>query len=134
MFPAAKSALSALRRDPLDSLWVSGFGQSPLAEQFKLIREELFIQRADKGKWMNETAFLMLPGEWSPMRVLPNEGVAFFYLMEKKPSDAPMFEQIAFGQELIVSDAQRYLAEKLLETIEKKQSMSASIREKVNEL
>lgn len=88
-----------------------------LEDQFKLERSELSIQRTSQEEWMKEKAFVMMPNEWSPIRVPPNGELSFFYLIDKKPCENPILEQISFGKELIAADAQRYLAEKLLESI-----------------
>ena len=122
MLPLSKLAFEALQNNPLDSHWVQG-NKTELKEQFQLVRKEHPIQRTDKEKWMKEKAFQMVPNDWSPIHVPPDGDISFFYLIEKKPSEAPILDQIAFGKELIAADAQRYLAEKLLEAISKKQSI-----------
>ena len=72
---------------------------------------------------MKENAFVMMPNDWSPIRVPPNGELSFFYLIDKKPCDNLVLDQISVGKELIAADAQRYLAERLLESIFQKHSI-----------
>ena len=117
MLPAARSAFAALQKNPEDPNWISKEPTNSLEEQFKLERAEMPVQRTSQEEWMKEKAFVMMPNEWSPIRVPPNGDISFFYLIDKKPCEKPVLDQISFGKELIAADAQRYLAEKLLESI-----------------
>ena len=82
---------------------------------------------------MKEQAFVLVPNDWSPIHV-PNDGqIVFFYLQEKKESEAPILDQISFGKETLAADAQRFLAEKLLAKIQKKQSIVIPVKKEIAE-
>jgi hypothetical protein len=119
---AAKEALLALQKDPLDTRWVCS-GADPLADQFKLERKEQSLQRTSQENWMTDEAFLMLPELWSPVHVADSGEVAFFYLKEKKAHQAPILDQLNFGKETLAADAQRFVADKLLQAVKKKQAI-----------
>lgn len=128
----AQEAYTALRQNPSDSLWLKGEGD-PLAEQFKLERKQLNVQRTSQEDWMKEQAFVLVPNDWSPIHV-PNDGqIVFFYLQEKKESEAPILEQLSFGKETLAADAQRFLAEKLLAKIQKKHSIVIPVKKEIAE-
>ena len=104
-------------------------GKSPFLEQFRLVKEERTVQRTDKEKWMKDQAFLMELNERSPVHI-PNDGdLSFFYITQKNPQPEPVLDRLVLGQEMIVSDAKRYLAEKLLRTIARKRSIVLPIQE-----
>lgn len=127
--PLTEAAFAAVKKNPFDPTWIQDDHFS-LENQFKLIRKEKAIQRAEKENWMSEKAFFMPLNEWSQIRVAPDGDVSFFYLMEKKGvHETPIFEHITLGKELIAADAKRYLAMKLLETIAAKQSIVIPIHQ-----
>jgi hypothetical protein len=115
LLPKTKEAYRDLQNHPEDPRWVKG--EETLEGQFKLIASERSIQRTSNEEWMKSQAFSMLTDQWSPIRSPESGRLSFFYLGEKKASEAPLLEQISFGQGLIAQDAERYLAEKLLESI-----------------
>ncbi len=117
LFPATQSAYHDVLADAEQSRAVSKNANRTMDDQFKLEESELSIQRTRQEEWMKEKAFVMMPNEWSPIRVPPNGELSFFYLIDKKPCETPILEQITFGRQSIAADAQRYMAEKLLESI-----------------
>lgn len=66
-------------------------------------------------EWMNREAFLLQPGEWSPVRVAPSGEVTFFFLKERSVSSEPVLEQIQFAKESLSSEAKRRFADRVLE-------------------
>lgn len=64
---------------------------------------------------MKTLAFMMLPDQWSAIHVSDDGELSFFYLQQKKISEAPILEQLTANKELIAADAQRYLAMRLME-------------------
>ena len=72
---------------------------------------------------MKEEAFVMVPEQWSPIHVPPDGDISFFYFEEKKPHRDPILEQVLFGKETIAADAERYVAERLIETAKKKNAI-----------
>lgn len=119
---ASKDALAALQKNPLDNHWVQS-GEGPLVDQFKLERKELSIQRTSQENWMQEQAFLMLPDFWSPIHIADDGQIVFFYLKEKKSNQPPILDQLNFGKETLAADAQRYVTERLLQTVKKKKAI-----------
>jgi hypothetical protein len=117
LLPATRAAYKDLRIDPEHPKWILENSSEQLADQFKLERKELPIQRTSQEKWMKEKAFVMMPSDWSPIRVPPNGELSFFYLIDKKPCENPVLDHIAFGKESIAADAERFLAEKLIESL-----------------
>jgi len=123
LLPSMRDAYRKLQGQPLDPRWVALEATDSYEDQFKLERTELPIQRTSQEVWMKEKAFAMTPNEWSPIRIPPQGEISFFYLVDKKPSDNLVLDQISFGKEMIAADAQRFLAQKLLETILEKQAI-----------
>lgn len=123
---AAREALASLQKDRADCRWIRS-GADPLADQFKLDRRELSIQRNSQENWMKEQAFLMLPEIWSPVHVADGE-VVFFYLQERKSNAAPILDHLNFGKEVLAADAQRFAAERLIQEIKKKQAILIPIQ------
>ncbi len=119
----ACAALEDLKKNPLDSHWISLTNGDPLVQQFKLERKECNIQRTSKEESMKEEAFIMMPNQWSPVRVADEGQIVFFYLQEKKRADTPILDLLSFGKETLASDAQRYLAERLLENAKGKNAI-----------
>ena len=72
---------------------------------------------------MIEEAFVMVPDHWSPIHVAEDGEISFFYLQEKGPVDSPILERLAAEKAVLSADAERYLAEKLIRTIQKKQAI-----------
>lgn len=72
---------------------------------------------------MTEDDFVMMPNQWSPVRLSDEGQVIFFYMQEKKTADTPILDLLAFGKETLAADAQRYLAEKLLESAKNKKAI-----------
>lgn len=122
MLAPTQAAFLELQKNPETSQWIQTT-KGGLQDQFKLERTEQHIQRTHKEKWMREKVFQMYPHEWSLVQVLPNGEISFFYLLDKRPGEAPILDSISFGKELIVADAQLYLAGKLLEEIVEKKSI-----------
>lgn len=121
-FLAAQEAIASIQKNPDDSRWVQS-GQDPLADQFKLRKEQQSILRTSKENWMKEQAFIMFPNVWSPIHAAEDGQIVFFYLQEKKVTPAPMLDILAMGKETLASDAKAYVAERLLETIQMKNAM-----------
>lgn len=105
----------------MDPRWLQA--ADPLLQQFKLERKEAKIQRNSKEDWMQEEAFVMMPNQWSPVRVADEGQIVFFYLQERKMGEAPILDLLSFGKETLAADAQRFLAERLLETAKKKNAI-----------
>lgn len=72
---------------------------------------------------MKEQAFMMLSGLWSPVYAADDGQVVFFYLQEKKSNQLPILDQLNFGKETLAADAQRYVAERLLQTVKSKHAI-----------
>lgn len=119
---SAQQALEDLKKDPMDPRWIKTEGD-PLVQQFKLVCNECHIQRNAKENWMSEDDFVMMPNQWSPIRLSDEGQVVFFYLKEKKTTDTPILDLLSFGKETLAADAQRYLAEKLLESAKNKKAI-----------
>ncbi len=122
------SALEDLKKNPVDPRWVSDPAGEPLHQQFKLERNECTIQRTSKEDSMKEEAFVMMPDQWSPVRVADQGQVIFFYLQEKKQTDAPILDLLSFGKETLAADAKRYLAERLLDVAKDKNAISIPLQ------
>jgi hypothetical protein len=122
-----KEALASLQINPEDPQILKGSGD-PIVEQFKFERKQCEIQRTTQEEWMKEQAFLMVPKQWSSVHFPDDGDIAFFYFEEKKTHQEPIFEQMAFGKETLAADAQRYLAERLLEVCKKKQVITIPIQ------
>lgn len=116
-----RAAQEALKKNTAASEWIRAEGD-PLIQQFKLEKGECRIQRTSKEEeWMK--AFASSPNEWSEIRVSSDGDICFFYLKEKIPAAEPIFEQLSFGKETIGADAQRYVAERFLESLKLKKSI-----------
>ncbi len=123
LYSAAIKAKEDLEKDPLDSKWTFKEKRT-FEDQFKFERREFAVERTTQEEWMKDKPFVMMPNEWSPIWAAPNGEISFYYLIDRKPSDSPILENIAFGKELIAADAQKYLAEKLLDQLMKNNSIA----------
>lgn len=123
----ANEAKLALQKNLEDSKWISQ-GNDPLADQFKFLKKETPIQRTTKDEWMKEQVFVMVPNDWSPVRVPEDGNITFFFFEKKKPNEEPILEQIAFGKEVIAGDAKRYVAEGVLLHIKQKNAIVVPIQ------
>ncbi len=103
--------------------WVKTAGEDPLISQFKLERIEKEIPRTAEEDWMTKESFTLMPNEWSPVHVAPDGAVHFIYIKDRKTAQEPILEQLSFGKEMLVSDVQRILAEKLLAKMKSKQAI-----------
>ncbi len=119
---ASKEALTALQKNPTDPRWVQ-VGNDPILDQFKLECKTEEIQRTSREDWMKEQAFIMLQDLWSPIHVADDGEITFFYLKELKSGPAPILQQLSFGKETLAADAKKYVAEKLLKTLKKKNAI-----------
>ncbi len=129
---ASKEALAALKKDKNDSRWLSS-GTNSLADQFKIVRKEEAISRNSKENWMKEEAFLMLPELWSPILAADDGQVVFFYLQEKKVSDAPILDHLSFGKETLAADAKAFVAEKLIRSAKNKNAIVIPVQKEDEE-
>ena len=68
---------------------------------------------------MKEHALMMIPNQWSPIQIPSVGAISFFYLKGKTPIQEPVLEQMNFGYEILAADAERVLAEHLLQQIHK---------------
>lgn len=118
----ARWAQEDLKKKGTASTWLLR-GEDPLLQQFKLEEKEIVIQRTGQEEWMKTSAFAMLPEEWSPIHVPSNGDISFFYLSRKQAVETPILEQIFFGKETLGADAQRYMAERFLESVKLKKSI-----------
>jgi hypothetical protein len=119
-----KEALAALKKNLEDPRYICAASGDAVAEQFKFTRNSYEIQRTAKEEWMQEEAFVMVPNQWSSIHVPEDGNISFFYFEEKKPCEKPVLEQIIFGKETLAADAQRYLAERFLAALKKKQMIT----------
>lgn len=122
LYHASKQALQALQKDPTNSRWIQS-GADPLADQFKLQKKELAIQRNSQENWMKTEAFIMLPKAWSPIQVADDGQIVFFYLEDRKMAQSPILEQLKIGKETLSADAKAYIAERLLEKMNTKHAI-----------
>ncbi len=116
---AAKSAWEALQDNPEDPQWIAGNDCEPFLAQWKLQCTEKHVQRTSQDKWMKEHALMMIPNQWSPIQIPSVGAISFFYLKGKTPIQEPVLEQMNFGYEILAADAERVLAEHLLQQIHK---------------
>lgn len=103
--------------------WIQTEGEDPLIAQFKLQRIEKQVNRTAEETWMSKEPFFLIPNQWSPIHIDIDGGVSFIYLKNRQTSREPILEQLSVGKEMLASDVQRLLAEKLLATMRKKQSV-----------
>lgn len=117
-----KEALLALKNNPEDPRWIST-NTDPLLDQFRLVKNTRAIQRKEKGEWMTDDAFIMMPRDWSDVHVAPDGNIAFFYFEGKQQDASVGVNHWQIGKTLIVNDAKRYAAEKLLAKVKQKHAM-----------
>ena len=131
MLTVSRLAFDALQINPEDPQWVKQDASSSdaLKEQFKLEKKEQLVQRTSEEEWMKETAFVLVPNDWSPIRAPLNGDISFFYLKEKREGE-PILARIPFGKELIAADAERFLAERLLQVIAERHSITLPLESK----
>ena len=77
---------------------------------------------------MNREAFLLQPGEWSPVHLSPNGEITFFFVKERVVSSEPVLEQIQFAKEALSSEAKQCFADRILEIAMKKRALSCPLR------
>lgn len=129
--PVVRQVQADVEEKGSESLWLKEPQIASLAQQFRLHEQKYEIQRTHQEDWMKEQAFLMLPNQWSPVHVAENGEIVFFYLRERKPADLPLLERLSFGKETLSNDAKRFLAERLIETTQKKQAIVIPLQREV---
>lgn len=122
-----QEAFQALQKNPEDSKWIQS-GKDPLRDQFKFIGSLQEIKRSSKESWMKEQAFFMLPNVWSPIQVDESGEIVFFYLKERKTTEAPILDQIPFGKQTLAADAKAWVAERLLQKIKKEKAIVIPVK------
>ncbi len=120
-------ALEALQKEPKDSRWVQS-GTDSIMDQFKLAVKTETIARTAKEDWMKEQAFMILPEQWSSVRIAEDGEIFFFYLSEKQSHSGPILEQLVLGKETLAADAKLYATERLLDTVKKKNAIVIPIQ------
>ncbi len=112
-----EGALSSLKQgEPLktDGLW-------------SLERVEEIVERKTEGELMNREAFLLQPGDWSPVYVAPTGEITFFFVKERVASNEPVLEQINFAKESLSSEAKRRFADRVLEIAMQKKALACPL-------
>ncbi|OGN65163.1 MAG: hypothetical protein A3E80_01220 [Chlamydiae bacterium RIFCSPHIGHO2_12_FULL_49_9] len=123
LLKATEQALAAFQKNPEDRDWLNG-GSDLTQGQFKLERKEIEIQRTTDEDWMKDEAFFMIPNQWSAIRVADDGKIAFFYVQDRLMKEVPILDELAFGKEVLAADAERYLAEGLLEKIKESDAIA----------
>jgi hypothetical protein len=121
-FVAAK-ALSDLQQNPDDPRWIGSEDENPLSAQFKMQRTEKEISRTAKEDWMSKESFMLIPNQWSPVHVADDGSVVFMYLKARQGGKEPILEPLVAGRQVLSTDIQRVLAEKILTTMHQKHAV-----------
>jgi len=116
-------ALADLQKNPDDPRWIGSEGENPLSAQFKMQRVEKEISRTAKEDWMSKESFILVPNQWSPVHVADDGSVVFMYLKARQGGKEPIMEPIVAGRQVLSSDVQRVLAEKILTTMHQKHAV-----------
>jgi hypothetical protein len=116
-------ALVDLQKDPDDPTWMGSVGEDPLLSQFRMKRTEKQISRTVKEDWMSKESFVLDPDQWSSVHVGADGGVVFMYVKTRHVSEEPIMEQLVAGRQILSSDVQRILAEKILTVMQKKHAV-----------
>ena len=116
---ATKKARDALEKDPSDSSFLVSDEWDSILNQFKLIKSEQKVPKMAEDEWMRNTIYKMKPGHFSPVAVPDSGNISFFYFEKTVPANEPILEQITLGKEILGADAKRFVAQKLLQKIEK---------------
>ena len=116
-------ALIDLQKDPNDPSWLGSPEESPLFAQFRMKRSEKQISRTVKEDWMSKESFVLDPNQWSSVHVAGDGGVVFMYVKNRQANVEPIVEQLVAGRQILSSDVQRVLAEKILTVMQKKQAI-----------
>jgi hypothetical protein len=119
----SSKALIDLQKDPNDPTWMGSVGEDPLLSQFKMKRTEKQISRTVKEDWMSKESFVLDPNQWSSVHVGADGGVVFMYVKTRHMSEEPIVEQLVAGRQILSSDVQRILAEKILAVMQKKHAV-----------
>jgi hypothetical protein len=114
MADAARKALEQNREDPR---WIQTQGDDPLVAQFKLERIEKEISRSAKEDWISKLAFSLPLNQGSPIHLAEGD-TFFFYLKEKRASEAPILENLMRGKEGLAADVHRILAGKIFDAMQ----------------
>lgn len=133
LLPQTRKTLAALQLNPHDLSCLQKKEGDGLIEQFKMEQKEHQVQRIGKEEWMKQESLTYFPNQWSPIHVALG-GSSFFYFKEKRAHRAPILEQLVMGKETIAKDAQRFLAESLLDEIINNESIVIPIQGEINEL
>ncbi len=119
----AARALQDLQKDANDPQWISFEGEDPLFAQFKMQRTEKHISRTAKEDWMSKESFILIPDQWSPIHVADDGDIMFMYLKTRQVNKEPIMEQLFAGRQILASDVQKVVAEKILTVMQKKQAV-----------
>ncbi|HEY4255072.1 MAG TPA: hypothetical protein VGM34_01840, partial [Chlamydiales bacterium] len=113
----AAGAKEDLKKNQGDSKWVRSLEDTAFSAQFKLERTESQVSRTTQEDWMVKDAFSLPLAHWSAVHAPLDGPIAFFFLKERQKVEEPIFESLEFGHEVIASDVQRLLAERLLDSM-----------------
>jgi hypothetical protein len=116
-------ALLDLQKDPNDPKWLGSVGEDPLFSQLRIQRTEKQISRTVKEDWMSKQSFVLDPDQWSSVHMAAGGGVVFMYVKTRQAGVEPIVEQLVAGRQILSSDVQRILAEKILTVMKKKHAV-----------
>ncbi len=103
-------------------------GEALQPSLWNLNTTERTIERSSQGEWMNYQAYVLQPGQWSPIHVPANGEIVFFFLKNREISSEPILDQIQFGKETLAQEAQARFADRLLEIAIQKQALVFPMR------
>lgn len=98
---------------------------SSLDEQWKLVKRPFSVDRSQSSApFEPEELFKLSPGDWSQVVRRVNGEMAFFYLTEKKKKadSAGLYEKVMKVRGALSAEAQRGLAERLLNEMKEKRA------------
>jgi GcvH upstream region-like protein len=122
LLAAAHAAQELVKQGGQDCLQTPG--DDPLVAQFKLVRTEREVPRTAEEDWMTHESFERPTHQWSPVHVAEDGSVQFIYLEDRLTArDTPILEHLNFGKMMLVSDAQRILAQQLLAKMRAEQAI-----------
>jgi hypothetical protein len=119
----AARALQDLQKDANDPQWICSEGEDPLFAQFKMQRTEKQISRTAKEDWMSKESFILIPDQWSPIHVADDGDIMFMYLKTRQVNKEPIMEQLFAGRQVLASDVQKVVAQKILTVMQNKQAV-----------
>jgi hypothetical protein len=122
---AMRAALSSLQKGE-DSPLEFGLWKIEKSEQKITRNSDTWPVTVEES--MMQHSFKLNMGNWSQLHIPTNGDIVFFFVKEHQTPETPILERIQLGKTELAAEAERELADRLLEIVQAKQAMTTPVR------